>query len=65
MDRPQHRAHDWLPEGKRRGERRERPEGFHPSRSETISIQPDKHWHTFECNLEDTAERRGGARMDL
>ena len=38
---------------------------FHPSRSRTICVQPDKHCRCFEGNLGETAERRGGARMGL
>ena len=34
-------------------------------RSGTIRVQTDKHWHCFEGNLGETAERRGGARMGL
>ena len=36
---------------------------FHPLRSETICVLPDKHWHCFEGNLGETAERWGGVRM--
>ena len=49
--------------GKRSGERK-RPT-FHPPRSRTICVQPDKYWHCFEGNLGETAERRDGARMGL
>ena len=53
----------WSPERKRSGERK-RPT-FHPPRSGTICVQPDKHCHCFGGNLGETAERRGGARMCL
>ena len=56
---PQHRS----AKGKRSGERK-RPT-FHPPRSGTISVQPDKHWQCFEGNIGKTAERQGGARMGL
>ena len=51
----------WLPEEKRRGERKRLK--FHPLRSGTICVQPDKHWHCFEGSLGETAERQGGAGM--
>ena len=53
----------WSPEWKR-SEERKRPT-FHPPRSRTICVQPDQHWHCFEGNLGETAERRDGARMGL
>ena len=53
----------WSPEGKRSGERK-RPT-FHPPRSRTICVQQDKHWHCFDSNLGETAERQGRARMGL
>ena len=62
MDRPEHHSIDRL-NGKRSGERK-RPT-FHPPRSRTICVQPDKYWHCFEGNLGETAERRDGARMGL
>ena len=46
----------WSSEGKR-SEERKRPT-FHPSRSGTICVQPDKHCHCFEGSLGETAERR-------
>ena len=49
----------WSPEGKRSGVRKRRT--FHLPRSGTICVQPGEHWH---C-IEETAERRGGARMGL
>ena len=30
---------------------------FHPPRSGTICVQPDKHWYSFKGNLGKTAER--------
>ena len=62
MDRPEHHSTDRL-KGKRSGDRK-RPT-FPPPRSGTICVQPDKHWHCFEGNFGETAERRGGARMGL
>ena len=41
---------------KRSGERKQLT--FHPPRSRTICVQPDKYWHCFEGNLGETAERR-------
>ena len=38
---------------------------FHPSRSRTICVQPEKYWHCFESNVGETAEKQGGARMGL
>ena len=48
---------------KRNGERK-RPT-FHPPRSETICVQPNKHWYCFKGNVKETAERWGRARMGL
>ena len=38
---------------------------FHPPRSGTICVQPDKYWHCLKGNLGETAERRDGTRMGL
>ena len=56
-------SQQWSPEGKRSGERKWPI--FNCPRSETICLQPDKHWHCFEVNLGDTVERRGRAHMGL
>ena len=53
----------WSPEGNRSGERK-RPT-FHPLKSETICVQPDKHCHCFEGNFGETAERQGGVHIGL
>ena len=53
----------WLPEGKRSEERKRLI--FHPPKLGTICVQPDKHWHCFESNLRETAERWGRVRMGL
>ena len=47
------------PEGRRSGGRK--PLTYHSPRSE----EPDKHWHCFEGNFGETAERRCGGRMGL
>ena len=52
-----------IAKGKRNGERKRTT--FHPPRSGTICVLPDKDWHCLEGNLGETAERRGGARMGL
>ena len=62
MDRPEHHSTDRL---KERGVEKGMRPTFHPPRSRTICVQPDKYWHCFEGNLGETAERRGGARMSL
>ena len=62
MDRPDHHCIDRLKE-KRNGERK-RPT-FYSRRSGTVCVQPDKYGHCFDGNLGETAERQGGARMDL
>ena len=46
-DRPEHHSIERLK--KRSGERK--PLTFHPPRSRTICVQPDKHWHYFKGNL--------------
>ena len=48
-------------QGWRSGERKRST--VHPPRLGTMCFLPDKHWHCFEGNLGETAERRGGARM--
>ena len=63
MDRPEHLSTGCPKQGVDHGERK-RPT-FHPPRSRTICVQPDKYWYCFEGNLGKTAERRGGARMGL
>ena len=45
----------WSPEGKRSGERK--PLTFHLLKLGMICVQPDKHWHCFEGELGETAER--------
>ena len=61
MDRPEHHCIDRLKEGgveKRSG-------GIPPSEVRNDQCSPDKHWHYFECNLGETAERQGEAHMGL
>ena len=49
IGRPEyHRSDRWTE--KRSRQRSGRPT-FHPPRSETICVQPDKHWHCFEGSL--------------
>ena len=58
-DKPEHHSF----EGKRSGKKK-RPT-FHRPRSRTIYVQPGRYGHSFEGNLGETAERRGGVRMGL
>ena len=63
MDMPEHHSTDCL---KKRGV--EKGSGRHSTRwgwEWSIDIQPDKHWHCFEGNAVETAERRGGVHMGL
>ena len=53
----------WSPDGKRSGERK-RPT-FHPLRSRTVCVQPDKYWHCFNSILGETAEKWVRAHMGL
>ena len=54
MDEQEHYSTDRLKE--RSGERK-RPT-FHPPRSGTVCVPPDKYWHCFEVYLGKTVERR-------
>ena len=59
MDRPEHHSTDHLKERERKRST------FHPQRSRTSCVQPDKHWHCFERKLRETAEGWGGVHMGL
>ena len=60
MDRPEHHSTDRL---KERGV--EKGGGQHSPSRVGNDLFSTKHWYCFECNLEETAERRGGARTGL
>ena len=62
MDKPKHHSIGRL---KERGVEKGSGPTFHPQRPRTICVQSGKYWQCFEGNLGETAERQGGARMDL